>query len=51
MRSYQSSGVEVEDARKETCWLYCNDTQTNYILNDGKLSKMSADFELELIAE
>ena len=49
VRSYQR--VEVEEVSKETCWLYCNDTETHFILNDSKLSRLSPDFDPELIAE
>ena len=51
VRSYQRSILNVEEVSKETCWLYCTDTQTHFILNDCKLFKLSSDFESELIAE
>ena len=51
VRSYQKSVVDVEDVSKETCWVYCNDTETHFILNDCKLFRLSPDFEPELIAE
>ena len=51
VRSYERREVDVEDQSPELCWLYCNDTQTYYILNGSKLFKLTGDFEPELLAE
>ena len=51
VRSYERREVDVEDQSPEICWLFCNDTQTFYILNGCKLLKMTGELEPELIAE
>ena len=51
VRSYERREVDVEDQSPDLCWLYCNDTQTYYILNGSKLLKLTEDSEPELIAE
>ena len=52
VRSYERREVDVEHPSSVALsWLYCNDTQTYYILNGSKLFKLTGDFEPELLAE